>query len=143
MTTQMRANPLATPAQITAEKEALRIEALPEMQAVREKLRQMMLADPGAQSIDGREALDRVLDQWVRCNILMQLTMEQKEPALIWIADNTPRSWFGHVFPGDVIAGDNPDNSNRVSYIDGDSSRSEEHTSALKSLMRISYAVFC
>src|SRR3546814_18973647 len=50
------------------------------------------------------------------------LTMEQKEPALIWIADNTPRSWFGHVFPGDVIAGDNPDNSNRVSYIDGDSS---------------------
>src|SRR3546814_14329448 len=57
-----------------------------------------------------------------RCNILMQLTMEQKEPALIWIADNTPRSWFGHVFPGDVIAGDNPDNSNRVSYIDGDSS---------------------
>src|SRR3546814_562623 len=216
MTTQMRANPLATPAQITAEKEALRIEALPEMQAVREKLRQMMLADPGAQSIDGREALDRVLDQWVRCNILMQLTMEQKEPALIWIADNTPRSWFGHVFPGDVIAGDNPDNSNRVSYIDGDSSyvlvgrygkpksgqfslnvemahpaggmgqhlatltdkqitlepdgtfrvtidskpingrsnhlpvasgrlllRSEEHTSELQSLMRISYAVFC
>src|SRR3546814_19799561 len=52
----------------------------------------------------------------------MQLTMEQKEPALIWIADNTPRSWFGPVFPGDVIAADNPDNSNRVSYIDGDSS---------------------
>src|SRR3546814_7953849 len=76
MTTQMRANPLATPAQITAEKEALRIEALPEMQAVREKLRKMMLADPGAHSIDGRE-------------------------------------------------------------------RSEEHTSELQSLMRISYSVFC
>src|SRR3546814_17333817 len=120
MTTQMRANPLATPAQITAEKEALRIEALPEMQAVREKLRQMMLADPGAQSIDGREALDRVLDQWVRCNILMQLTKEQKEPPLNWNADNTPPSCFGTVFPEAVIAADRPDNSNPVSQINGD-----------------------
>src|SRR3546814_1172844 len=28
-------------------------------------------------------------------------------------------------------------------YFDGDGSRSEEHTSELQSLMRISYAVFC
>src|SRR3546814_2944584 len=104
-------------------------------------------------------SLDKVLDQWIRCHILMQLSIDQASPALLWIADNTPRTWFGHLFPGDIIAGDNPDNSNRVTYLDGGSSyelvgrygspksgqfnRSEEHTSELQSLMRISYSVFC
>src|SRR3546814_1135333 len=60
MTTQMRANPLATPAQITAEKEALRIEALPEMQAVREKLRQMMLADRSEEHTSELQSLMRI-----------------------------------------------------------------------------------
>src|SRR3546814_16709940 len=91
MTTQMRANPLATPAQITAEKEALRIAALPEMQAMRETLRQMMLADPGAQSIAGRQATARVLDQCVRGNIFMHITMAQKAPTSLGIAENPPR----------------------------------------------------
>lgn len=117
----MTGNPLATTAQIAAEKAALRIEATPEVQRVRDRLRQVMLTDPGAALADGRAALDRVLDQWIRAHILMQLTIEQEDPALIWIADNSPRSWFGHLFPGDVIAGDNPDNSNRVTYLDGDS----------------------
>src|SRR3546814_19366525 len=52
----------------------------------------------------------------------MQLSIDQASPALLWIADNTPRTWFGHLFPGDIIAGDNPDNSNRVTYLDGGSS---------------------
>src|SRR3546814_8696139 len=67
-------------------------------------------------------SLDKVLDQWIRCHILMQLSIDQASPALLWIADNTPRTWFGHLFPGDIIAGDNPDNSNRVTYLDGGSS---------------------
>jgi hypothetical protein len=116
------ANPLATPAQIAAEKRMLQIETAPPIQAAREKLRQLLLTDPGAQTADGRAALDRVLDQWIRHFILTTLTGEQREPALLWVADNTPRTWFGHLFPGDVIAGDNPDNSNRISYLDGDSS---------------------
>jgi hypothetical protein len=122
MPTTASANPLATQAQIEAEKSTLRIERTAQLQAVRETLRQLLLSDPGAAGADGRAALDRVLDQWIRCHIMMQLSVDQAHPAMLWIADNTPRTWFGHLFAGDVIAGDNPDNSNRVTYIDGDSS---------------------
>src|SRR3546814_7991854 len=38
------------------------------------------------------------------------------------------------IYPGDQLS---------LVYIDGQISRSEEHTSELQSLMRISYAVFC
>jgi hypothetical protein len=120
--TQAHANPLATPDQIAAEKATLRIEASPKIQMVRNDLRKAMLADPGSLTADGRASMDRALDQWIRAYILMQLSTEQQKPAMLWVADNSPRSWFGHVFPGDIIAGDNPDNSNRISYIDGSSS---------------------
>src|SRR3546814_4411578 len=66
-------------------------------------------------------------------------------------AQVTPRDsiWnqnFGHLGTGlpyaigaQLVVG----NERRVVLISGDSARSEEHTSELQSLMRISYAVFC
>jgi hypothetical protein len=114
-------NPLATKAQIEAEKAALALERHAALRPIRETLRQMMLGDPAAATPDGRASLDRALDQWIRCFLLTQLSLDQRRPALIWIADNTPRAWYGHYFPGDIIAGDNPDNSNRMCFLDGDS----------------------
>src|SRR3546814_3851197 len=42
-----------------------------------------------------------------------------------------------------VVVDNNNNNSNSNSNNDDDDNRSEEHTSELQSLMRISYAVFC
>jgi len=116
------ANPLATPAQLQAERAMLRIERGPAVQSAREALRRMLCDDPAAATLDGAASLDRALDQWIRFYTLNQLSQDLDAPALLWIADNTPRRWFGHVFPGDFIAGDNPDNTNRSTFIDGASS---------------------
>lgn len=115
----MTHNPLATTAQRDAERATLRIERSDAILTVRERIRRVLLDDPAAATRDGRASLDRVLDQWIRFYTLMQLTLDQSDPAFLWIADNTPRSWFGHVFPGDIVAGDNPDNTNRAIFLDG------------------------
>ncbi len=114
-------NPLATRAQIASEVATLRIERSEPIQAVRDRMRRDLMQDPAAQSVDGRASLDRVLDQWIRFYTLMQLSCDLPEPAFLWIADNTPRTWFGHTFPGDIVAGDNPDNTNRATFLDGGS----------------------
>lgn len=116
------ANPLATRAQIESEIATLRIERSETIQAVRDGMRRVLMSDPAARTLDGRMSLDRVLDQWIRFYTLMQLSCELPQPAFLWIADNTPRTWYGHTFPGDIVAGDNPDNTNRATFLDGDSS---------------------
>jgi hypothetical protein len=40
-------------------------------------------------------------------------------PNVIWNVDNTPRTWFGHTYPGAAVAVDNPDNVNRDMLLDG------------------------
>src|SRR3546814_4404198 len=54
------------------------------------------------------------------------------------------RGWSGHQKPHAVfeMSGLSPDDIDHCQLYDG-FSRSEEHTSELQSLMRISYAVFC
>lgn len=113
-------NALATPAQIKSEQKLLAFERSAPIQKVRSELRDALLSDPAAATPDGRASLDRALDQWIRFYITMQLT-NKPTPEFLWIADNTPRTWYGHTFPGDFIAGDNPDNTNRGVFLDGDS----------------------
>lgn len=115
-------NALATRAQLKAERDIARIERAEPVIAARQKMRAALLADPGAATIDGRVSLDRALDQWMRFYMFFALSRDVEQPTLFWAADNSPREWFGQIFPGDMIAGDNPDNSNRVTYLDGSSS---------------------
>src|SRR3546814_20633932 len=91
------ANPLATEAQIAAEKAALRIEQTPQVPVVREQLRQVMLPDPGAQVAAGSASPEQVLDQWIRCHILLQPSTDQASPDLLWLSDNTHPTWFGQL----------------------------------------------
>src|SRR3546814_9993613 len=69
--------------------------------------------------------------------IIRQIPMIGKASAGAWKeAIHDPMGWMpcpDPSFPKGVFA----------LFIDGDSIRSEEHTSELQSLMRISYAVFC
>jgi hypothetical protein len=53
---------------------------------------------------------------------LAEIAGDTNYPQILWWNDNSPRCWFGHVFPGSAISGDNPDHIYRTAFIDGSSS---------------------
>jgi hypothetical protein len=115
-------SPLATANQRDAEKLALRLIEAPRVRAARETARALLLADPVAQTLDGRLGLDRALDQWVLALVMRIVNADPWRPAVVWNVYNPPRHWFGHTYLGAAVAIDNPDNSNREIPIDGASS---------------------
>jgi hypothetical protein len=115
-------SPLATPSQRDAEKLALRLIEDPRVRGARETARAVLLADPVAQTLDGRTGLDRALDQWVLALVMRVVNADPWRPHVVWNVYNPPRHWFGHTYLGAAVAIDNPDNSNREIPIDGASS---------------------
>lgn len=113
-------HPLATPDQQWAEQLALRLVERPDVRAAREQARALLLADPAAQSFSARLGLDRALDLWIMALAMREANGDPAHPKVIWNVDNTPRHWFGHVYPGGAVAVDNPDNMNREMPIHGD-----------------------
>ena len=116
----MIANPLWTHDQATAERLALRLIERTDIRAAREAARRRMLADPLAQTPDGRLGLDRALDQWVLGLAMREANGDPADPRVVWNISNAPRAWFGHVYGGAAVAVDNPDNFNREIPVDGD-----------------------
>jgi hypothetical protein len=112
-------HPLATNDQRELEALALSIAAAPAVRAAREKARALLLANPTANTRDGAAGLDRALDQWVMGGVVAIANSDPARPRALWAIDNTPREWFGHVFPGAAVAIDNPDNVNRTAPLDG------------------------
>src|SRR5271163_4723850 len=112
-------HPLATSDQRELEDLALRIVAAPSVRAAREKARALLLSNPTANTRDGAAGLDRALDQWVMGGVVAIANNDPSRPRALWAIDNTPREWFGHVFPGAAVAIDNPDNVNRTLPLDG------------------------
>jgi hypothetical protein len=112
-------SPLATTDQRDTEKLALRLIELAPVRAAREAARALLLADPVAQTLDGRAGLDRALDQWVLALVMRIANADRARPKLVWNVYNAPRHWFGHTYLGGAVAIDNPDNSNREIPIDG------------------------
>jgi hypothetical protein len=115
-------SPLATDHQRDVEKLALRLIEDPKIRAARETARAVLLADPVAQTPDGRLGLDRALDQWVLALVMRVINADPWRPKVVWNVYNPPRHWFGHTYQGAAVAIDNPDNSNREIPIDGASS---------------------
>lgn len=115
----MIANPLWTADQEAAEKLALRLIERDDVRGAREAARKMLLADPLAQTVDGRAGLDRALDQWVLGLAMREANGDTTDPKVVWNISNAPRNWFGHVYLGAAVAIDNPDNFNREIPVDG------------------------
>src|SRR3546814_6909671 len=67
---------------------------------------------------------------------------EATGPIDIWLSNNEQEVAWGTAVV-DAWNAENPDEQVTAQEIPAGSSRSEEHTSELQSLMRISYAVFC
>ncbi len=112
-------NPLITAEQIALEKLTLAVAASPVMRQAREQARGLLLSDATASTADGAAGLDRALDQWLIAQVVATINNDPSRPKLFWAIDNTPRQWFGHVFPGGAVAIDNPDNVNRTAALDG------------------------
>ncbi len=112
-------NPLATNDQRDLEALALHIAAAPAVRAAREQARALLVTNPTARTPDGAAGLDRALDQWVMAGVVAIANNDPSRPRALWAIDNTPREWFGHVFPGAAVAIDNPDNVNRTAPLDG------------------------
>jgi hypothetical protein len=116
---QPASNPLATADQAAVESLALQLIEVPEVRAVREQARALLLGDQACGSPDGRKGLDRALDQWVLAVAMRIANDDSDPPKIIWNVDNTPRSWFGHTYLGAAVAVDNPDNINRDMLLEG------------------------
>lgn len=112
-------NPLATQDQRELETLVLRIAAARAVRAAREQARALLVDNPTARTPDGAAGLDRALDQWVMAGVVAIANNDASRPRALWAIDNTPREWFGHVFPGAAVAIDNPDNVNRTVPLDG------------------------
>lgn len=110
---------LATSDQLAAETRALRAEQTPGVRDVVEHVRSTLLADPAAATPEGRAGLDHALTLWLNSLALRESESDQRRPAVIWEVDDTPHSWHGHTIGGAGVAGDNPDNIYRGTFIDG------------------------
>jgi len=114
--------PLATPEQISAERIAAKIAVSAEIKALRPMLRKILNEDPAARLPDGSATIERAIDLFSQSLILAEIGGDPNYPQILWWNDNSPRCWFGHVFPGSAISGDNPDHIYRTAFIDGSSS---------------------
>jgi len=114
--------PLATAEQISAERVAARIAESSEIKGLRPTLRKILEEDPAARLPDGSANIERAIDLFSRSLILAEIGGDTSFPQILWWNDNSPRCWFGHVFPGSAISGDNPDHIYRTAFIEGSAS---------------------
>lgn len=111
---------LGNEAQIRAETIALRILRDPDVLALQDKLRAELATWPRGKAGDGAERIDLDVLQWTTGLILEELNyLQRSQPSFLIGTDTSPRRWFGHTFPGNGKAGDNPDAIYRSTVIDG------------------------
>jgi hypothetical protein len=103
-------NPLATQAQVSAERLALKILASPEVQSARQAARKVMENHPIATMVDGSARLDYALDKWMSQLALQDIGSDFAVPRFLWTTGLAKYEWFGHAFSGSGAAIDCPDN---------------------------------
>jgi hypothetical protein len=111
---------LGTPAQAAAEALALRAFDHPEIRAAMAATRERLASNAAAGDQEGRDALERALEIWMRSLLLRQANGDTVRPQLVVDADSAAHEWFGHVYPSAQVAADNTDNVYRNGYLDGD-----------------------
>jgi hypothetical protein len=130
---------LATPEQLAAEREVMRLERDPEVVALKQKIRGELLGAKFGKLHDGAITLERAVDQWTRSLIFGELGKHRATPAFLWGTDDTPRHWYGHELGGVGTSGDNTDAIYRTAIIDG--SRQYELTGQLDPVRRVTQLV--
>lgn len=110
---------LATPEQAAAETTVLRLLADPEVKAAEDGIERELAATPRGQTPEGAARIPYAVAEWTASVAFDQVALNRSQPAILWITDNTPRTWLGHTLPGVGTSGDNPDNIYRAAFLDG------------------------
>jgi hypothetical protein len=111
---------LGSEAQISAEKIVLQLLHDPEIVALQEQLKAELASWPRGRDGDGAERIETDVLQWTAGLIIDEVGyLRCGQPDFVLGSDTTPRRWFGHTFPGNGKAGDNPDAIYRSTVIDG------------------------
>jgi hypothetical protein len=111
---------LGNEAQIAAEKIALRMLHDPDVVALREKLGAELATWPRGQGADAADRIETCVLQMATGLIIDEMNYLQAGQPIFLIGDDTsPRRWFGHTFPGNGKAADNPDAIYRTTVVDG------------------------
>lgn len=98
---------------------ALEIAATPQLQAARERARQIMLAAPEAQTPAGQAALDNALDQHLHAAVHRVVNADPNRPEVLAVSQYA-HELRGQSFPPALHGGlENPDNVYRIIPLDG------------------------
>ena len=112
---------LATVDQNNAEKTLLQLleDEDPELRRIQGSMKAELAATPRGRTADGAATLDAAIALWTNSSIFAELSSYCPRPVILWVTDDTSRTWLGHTIGGVGGAGDNPDAIFRQSVVDG------------------------
>ena len=112
---------LATADQHHAEKTLLQLlqDNDPELRQIQASIGAELAATPRGRTADSAATLDVAIARWTNSVIFGELSSYCPRPVILWVTDDTPRTWLGHTIGGVSGAGDNPDAIFRQSVVDG------------------------
>jgi len=118
--TEMSRTILGNEAQIRAEKTVIRLLHDPDIVALMDDLKAELASLPRGREGAGADRIETAVRQWTAGLIIDEISYLQRErPGFVLGSDTAPRRWFGHTFPGNGKAGDNPDAIYRSTVVDG------------------------
>ena len=100
---------LATPEQLSHERDLLRVLAAPAMRAATARVEAIYRADPQAKTAAGKARLRRAASSIAAAAANYALSEDTARPAVVWWV-NAPHRWHGLSVPGSGFGIDNPDN---------------------------------
>src|SRR5262245_59610000 len=104
--------------QLTHERRALHILALPAMQQKRSRVAERFRANWLAGTPDGAARLENAVGRYAMLATQFALLDDPARPAFAWSC-NLPHEWHGIAWPGAGWGLDNPDNFYRYLFVDG------------------------
>lgn len=113
----LAASPLATPDQEAVEKLALKLLASPEIKKQMQETHKRFLADPAANTPEGKQTMQNAIDEIAFSAALGAANSDPARPKVIWNF-TAPRTWLGRHVPGSRWGGENPDNVYRFIWVD-------------------------
>lgn len=112
---------LATADQNHAEKTLLQLlqDEDPELRRIQGSMKAELASTPRGRTTDGAAKLDAAIALWTNALIFAELSSDCPHPVILWVTDDTSRTWLGHTIGGVGGAGDNPDAIFRQSVVEG------------------------
>jgi hypothetical protein len=89
------------------------------LKAIQAQIRADLLATPRGHMPTSIASVDESIAQWTKSLIFKEILDFAPEPDVLWVTDDTPRTWLGYTLGGVGVSGDNPDAIYRCAALDG------------------------